>query len=176
MQYLNNELKPLNDAYLNGEKSFKEVFTDLDKQITDLKKWVPSSWQYVYLLTWHSDNNWDYIHEIITDSKKAHERFYEAMKYYFEYEMIQLWLPEDFNWNDVSEFSKWWFHITNDWYRAYYNREYAKWNYWENPKYPFYTLWARIDDSYDELLLKKIKINQEVLDTKDNNNDKTNNS
>jgi hypothetical protein len=38
MQYNNNELKPLNDAYLNGEKSFKEVFIDLDKQITNLKQ------------------------------------------------------------------------------------------------------------------------------------------
>lgn len=171
MQYNNNELKPLNDAYLNGEKSFKEVFIDLDKQITNLKQWMPSTWQYIYLLIYHDDNNCDYIHEIITDSKRAHERFFEAMKYYFSYELKQIGMPENFNWSDVSEFSKWWFHITSDWFKSYYDREASKWNYSDNPKYPRYTLWVWLDDCYTELILKKIKINQEVLSIKDDKNE-----
>jgi hypothetical protein len=89
------------------------------------------------------------------------------MKYYFSYELKQIGMPENFNWSDVSEFSKWWFHITSDWFKTYYDREASKWNYSDNPKYPRYTLWVWLDDCYTELILKKIKINQEVLSTKD---------
>ena len=161
----NNELSETREKFLDLEKSIDKV----DETITQLKKQNNSDGKFYLLEIYDWDNSCERHHKLYVDKKLAIQEFIKQMKYWFENELKECWLPEDFDWTKVEEYEWGWFKFTTDTYRFYRDRQYAKWEKVDVIKYP-YNVWRVYNpDYYTEITLTPITITTNLEDNKEEN-------
>lgn len=157
-QYRHDCLKVLSELDTKIHTDLYNLANELDKTIKD------EAFLEVWTLQFYDENEWNTYIEIFTDENKAIERFYEVMKEAFDYDIKKLWEVE---WKNIYDFESDDFYFTKDAYKNYYLTKSAKWDYWEDWRYPKYTWKCGNLNYYSELMLKKTKVNKPFIFVKE---------